>query len=284
MNGVSTYPVVSKSGASSKVAGTATTLYTSAPDMTLLQETTGGTAIDYVYLNGRPLAMLTGSTFTYLHGDRMGTPYAATNSAQTVLWRSDYYPFGEPLNTSGTATVNLRMPGQYYDAESGFSHNGFRDYVPTLGRYVEADPIGLSGGWNPYSYVRQNPVNWTDRVGLDFRIETTGTVWGLHQRLSVDTPQGPLQMSFGDGPYLIWGNVYINTGPTQTVIETFATTAQEDQLIRAILMGLNGNGYPYFLGLQTCRDWSHNEFNFIKQYILEQRKQRQQIKLLGNPD
>jgi RHS repeat-associated protein len=45
------------------------------------------------------------------------------------------------------------MPGQELDAETGFFHNGFRDYDPASGRYVESDPLGLAAGWNAYVYV-----------------------------------------------------------------------------------------------------------------------------------
>ena len=149
----------------SKAVGIVTTLYTSAPDTTLLEETTGGQARDYVYLNGRPIAMLTGLTFTYLHGNNIGTPQVATSSTQAVVWKSAYLPFGETLSTSGSVTVNLRMPGQYYDAETGFSHNGFRDYVFGLGRYLETDPIGIGGGLNTYGYALQRPMDLADRSG-----------------------------------------------------------------------------------------------------------------------
>ena len=67
-----------------------------------------------------------------------------------------YLPFGETNSTSGTATVNLRMPGGF-DAESGFSHNGFRDYVPAIGRYLESDPLGVAAGQNLYGYAGGNP-------------------------------------------------------------------------------------------------------------------------------
>ncbi|MCB2795380.1 RHS repeat-associated core domain-containing protein, partial [Listeria monocytogenes] len=65
---------------------------------------------------------------------------------------------GEALS-QGSTQVNLRFPGQYYDAESGLHYNYFRDYDPETGRYGESDPIGLSGGVNTYGYVQGAPLN-----------------------------------------------------------------------------------------------------------------------------
>ncbi|MEB3943540.1 RHS repeat-associated core domain-containing protein, partial [Pseudomonas aeruginosa] len=72
---------------------------------------------------------------------------------------------GEALS-QGSTQVNLRFPGQYYDAESGLHYNYFRDYDPETGRYVESDPIGLSGGVNTYGYVQGAPLNRIDPLGL----------------------------------------------------------------------------------------------------------------------
>ena len=65
-----------------------------------------------------------------------------------------------------TVTNNLRLPGQYFDAETYLHYNYFRDYDPSLGRYVESDPIGLRGGLNTYSYVMNNPLKNIDINGL----------------------------------------------------------------------------------------------------------------------
>jgi len=63
-------------------------------------------------------------------------------------------------------THNLRFPGQIFDPETGLCNNGFRDYSPALGRYVESDPIGLAGGVNTYAYAGNNPVSFADPFGL----------------------------------------------------------------------------------------------------------------------
>jgi uncharacterized protein RhaS with RHS repeats len=50
--------------------------------------------------------------------------------------------------------------------EASAWNNGFRDYNSALGRYLESDPIGLTGGVNTYAYVESNPLLSEDPSGL----------------------------------------------------------------------------------------------------------------------
>ena len=89
-----------------------------------------------------------------------GHPATAINSGGEQSWKINSDAFGNSeLDANNQITMNLRFPGQYYDAETGLSYNYFRDYDAKTGRYIESDPIGLAGGINTYGYVGGNPHN-----------------------------------------------------------------------------------------------------------------------------
>ncbi len=89
----------------------------------------------------------------------------ATNEAGQVVWQWESEAFGNALPQSSGIAVNLRFPGQYYDAETGLYYNYFRDYDPTTGRYIQSDPLGLYDGPNTYSYAHGNPIVYSDPTG-----------------------------------------------------------------------------------------------------------------------
>ncbi|EOD8978333.1 TPA: RHS repeat protein, partial [Pseudomonas aeruginosa] len=135
----------------------------------------------YLWLDSLPLATIDADydaqgkvgnpTLLYLHGDHLDTPRLATDASGQIAWQwqSDAFGRGEALS-QGSTQVNLRFPGQYYDAESGLHYNYFRDYDPQTGRYVESDPIGLRGGLNTYGYVMGNPLRYIDPTGESIAI------------------------------------------------------------------------------------------------------------------
>jgi RHS repeat-associated protein len=148
-------------------------VYSYMQDGTLIAENDNGTVTDYIYADGRPIAILkpgatpTANQVNYVTADRLGTPQVVSNSGGTPVWSTTYQPFGTTGIINGSINQYLRFPGQHADAETGFSYNLNRDYMPNLGRYLESDPIGLAGGLNTYRYARANPVRFKDRLGLD---------------------------------------------------------------------------------------------------------------------
>jgi RHS repeat-associated protein len=99
-----------------------------------------------------PLAIVTGGTLYWVHGNQLGVPIMITDSAGNVAAPTGYTLVGFPGQTR-------TLPDLYY--------NRYRDYDPTIGRYIQADPIGLGGGSNPYLYADGNPVSVDDPLGLD---------------------------------------------------------------------------------------------------------------------
>jgi RHS repeat-associated protein len=132
----------------------------------------GTVARETVYLGDLPMLVLSGSTPYYVHADWRNTPRQLDNAQQQAIWAWDPPPFGgstpnsNPQNLGTSFTWNARFPGQYWDDESRLFYNYQRTYDPTLGRYLESDPIGLDGGINTYAYVGGNPVNFVDPYGL----------------------------------------------------------------------------------------------------------------------
>ena len=87
----------------------------------------------------------------WVHGNHMGVPTVITDATGT----EHSFPTGYAL--PGFPGQNRTFADLYY--------NRYRDYDPTTGRYIQADPIGLEGGASPYSYAMNNPLRYADPTG-----------------------------------------------------------------------------------------------------------------------
>ena len=132
----------------------------------IAEATDGQSTKNYIYIGDLPVAVMDGGSIYYIHADHLGAPQKMTDDRQQIVWDRVSKSFGETVATAGMATLNLRFPGQYHDAETGLDYNYFRSYNAALGRYTQSDPIGLAGGINTYGYVNNNPLNLIDPRGL----------------------------------------------------------------------------------------------------------------------
>jgi RHS repeat-associated core domain len=87
----------------------------------------------------------------WVHGNHLGVPLVTTDSGGNLASTPNDY----------------RVPGFPGQSRvfSDLYYNRYRDYDPTTGRYVQADPIGLEGGSNPYLYAGGNPIRFIDPDG-----------------------------------------------------------------------------------------------------------------------
>jgi RHS repeat-associated protein len=148
-------------------------LYT--PELQLLAETEQSTGASkaitssYLWFGGMPVASVDSSGMTRWYAtDHLGTPILQTDAAGTVAWRAEYTPYGDVFTIRSGAALHqpLRLPGQVAQDGSNLYNNVFRSYRSGWGRYTQADPIGLRGGSNLYSYATGTPTKFSDRLGL----------------------------------------------------------------------------------------------------------------------
>ncbi|QWF19654.1 RHS repeat protein [Lysobacter capsici] len=143
-------------------------------------DSNGATIQQAIWMYDLPVGVLAGGgaqqKLHYVEPDHLGTPRVVIDPVRNVaVWSWDLK--GEAFGNSapnqdpdldGTAFVfDMRFPGQRFDSISGLSYNYFRDYEAGAGRYVQSDPIGLSGGINTYAYVRARPMDVIDPRGLN---------------------------------------------------------------------------------------------------------------------
>jgi RHS repeat-associated protein len=168
------YDVQGRRVRSSSSAGLVYSLYAQSGQLLFQRDERSGKRRQYVYLGGSlvaetavPLAGGT-ATVTYQHTDALGSPVATTNSAKTVLQRSEYEPYGYLLNRP--MEDGPGYTGHVTDAATGLVYMQQRYYDPGIGRFLSRDPVtaynsGDMRQFNGYGYAYNNPYRFTDPDG-----------------------------------------------------------------------------------------------------------------------
>ena len=109
----------------------------------------------------------------YVQSDANHNVTAILNTSGSVFERFTYDPYGsfQVRNSSWTTTTDTTgwsyfFQGGKWDPDVGLYNFRYRDYSPTLGRWMEQDPAGYVDGANVYQMELGNPVDGVDPFGL----------------------------------------------------------------------------------------------------------------------
>jgi RHS repeat-associated protein len=144
----------------------------------IVAEYDGGGIMTNHYVHGSnaaaddPLVWYVGANFAtarHLHADHLGSIVGITNCNASAPCVDAYDEYGVP----GAANVGrFQYTGQVLLSELGSAacpgvyYYKARIYSACLGRFLQIDPVGYTGGINIYAYVLNDPINMGDPGGL----------------------------------------------------------------------------------------------------------------------
>jgi len=144
----------------------------------LIEESDATGALQQVYVHGARvdelLTKISGTSAVYFHADGLGSTVALTDETGSVVESFTYDAFGAATirNASGVAIQTsgyqnrFMFTGREWLSDAGIYDYRSRVYSPTLGRFLQTDPIRFSAGdVNIYRYCGNNPTNLTDPLG-----------------------------------------------------------------------------------------------------------------------
>jgi RHS repeat-associated protein len=184
----------------------------------------------------------------YYHNDLLGSPICVTDIDGNVAWKGDYLPFGEPLQDIDTIYWGNAYTYLGNEDDGGLMYFHARYYAKELGRFMSCDPIKDMASSaltiNPYIYCGNNPVVFTDPLGL----KAPGPI--------ANPDAGEDTGHFG-GTWISSWSIYSQGAYQGALTATNMAFTKVDALMDS--MGLNEGADDPILIITDSRIWDNNE-------------------------
>ena len=105
----------------------------------------------------------------FIHSDELGNVIAISDASGHIVKETCYGPYGDVWTQRGSFDTPWGFGGAYgvyTDPDTELLQMQARYYSPEMKRFISADPTGLKGGVNFYTYADGNPLNSIDPEGL----------------------------------------------------------------------------------------------------------------------
>ncbi|GMV95134.1 MAG: hypothetical protein AMXMBFR82_49120 [Candidatus Hydrogenedentota bacterium] len=222
---------------------------------------------------GGTLAVVTGASaasgsYEYHMHDVILSDVSAFDADKQRTARHEYEPYGDSYsNILLSSGMTFATHAWRTSAETYFGV--FRQYSPSLGRWLSRDPLGFVDGFNLYSYVMANPVSRVDLWGLDIWTEgPSGNEPSGHMSVCVGDPNGFYQ-SFSFGLNIgLWppppaGVAYPDLDLGGDIYKYLPTTDEQDiEATQILLQDLDD--YWNLYGPENCRTYSDRKWTSFR--------------------
>jgi RHS repeat-associated protein len=159
--------------------------------------------------------------------NHLGSAALELNGAADVISYEEYHPFGTTAYQANNGAIKsaakrYRFTGMERDEETGLEYHGARYYLSWLGRWLNADPVGIGDGVNLYQYCHDNPAMKSDKGGMqadDTTFRFTHPPSLLHpvsfeERIAASISPGRLQLNPSPAPPPVAGSPAVVPTPS----------------------------------------------------------------------
>jgi RHS repeat-associated protein len=226
---------------------------------------------NYFSFGGDTMGMRVDGELSWIFSDQLGSTGITYQADGSATARQFYYPFGGIRNPGGAPVVDtdVGFTGQRLDETTGLMFYQARYYDPVTVRFISADTMipdpGNAQDFNRYSYVRNNPLGYTDPSGNepDDTYACPGSLYectsdGMTFSTGLWSDVGdtaPFQDSFFPEPRKWWNIVISNA--VRAVVDFIPVSANAvlsaaywaDDVVRAQRKPVVSDGLVYYDGL-----------------------------------